>query len=193
MVFRAMDFPYVPGDKEGVDILSTGAVGLSPSIDWACSPQRGSHANTIRHDAGEGSADVLANRVVPHRPCRMLGTFDSHVSRLRNIAYDGHRESYERSRLPEGWPRQRRTSSRRLGHQAFLQNPYLVPARSGLTMRGIPRQTGRIHPLVWSRAASQDDDFIRNDFSARLAISARTVFIIVVSTALMLLLLTLLD
>ncbi|HIH00947.1 TPA: hypothetical protein HA259_02525 [Thermoplasmata archaeon] len=60
-------------------------------------------------------------------------------------------------------------------------------------MRGIPRQTGRIHPLVWSRAASQDDDFIRNDFSARLAISARTVFIIVVSTALMLLLLTLLD
>ena len=47
--------------------------------------------------------------------------------------------------------------------------------------------------MVWSRAASQDDNFIKNHFSANINISAMTVLVIAVSTAVLFLLLMLFD
>ena len=79
------------------------------------------------------------------------------------------------------------------GYLACLRRSWSVLARNILAMRGTPRQTGRIHPLAWSRAAKQEEDFIRNHVSANLIISPITILVMAVSTAVLLLLLMLLN
>jgi hypothetical protein len=52
---------------------------------------------------------------------------------------------------------------------------------------------GRIHPLVWSKAASEDDNFIRNHLSGSINLSLKSILVIAAGIALFLLLLMLLD
>lgn len=57
-------------------------------------------------------------------------------------------------------------------------------------MTSIPN-TGRIHPLVFSSAVRQDEDFVKNHLSAHFRMSRKTVVVICVSIILLLFLLAL--
>ena len=59
-------------------------------------------------------------------------------------------------------------------------------------MTSIPN-TGRIHPLVFSNAAGQDDEFVKNLVSDRFQMSIVTVLLMAGSIAALLLLLVLLG
>lgn len=59
-------------------------------------------------------------------------------------------------------------------------------------MTGVP-QIGRIHPLVWSKAARGDDNFIKNHLSAHFRMSLKTVLVIAAAIALFFLILMLLG
>ena len=42
----------------------------------------------------------------------------------------------------------------------------------------VPDKTGSIHPLVWSKASREDDDFVKNHVSAHFRISPKTAIVI---------------
>jgi len=62
-------------------------------------------------------------------------------------------------------------------------------------MKGVPRvpPTGRIHPLVWSKAAREDDNFIRNYLSGSINVSLKSILVIAAGIALFFLFLMLLG
>lgn len=52
---------------------------------------------------------------------------------------------------------------------------------------------GRIHPLVWSKAVRDDDNFIRNHLSGSIRLSLMTVLVFAAGIVLLFLLLVLLG
>ncbi len=59
-------------------------------------------------------------------------------------------------------------------------------------MTSIP-QPGRIHPPVWSRAASENPDLVKNNLTANTGLSSKTVLAVAVVIALLFLVLWLLS
>jgi hypothetical protein len=57
----------------------------------------------------------------------------------------------------------------------------------------IPEKTGSIHPLVWSKAARGDRNFVKNHLSAHFRISSKTAFAIIAAIALFFLSLVLMS